>query len=97
VVISLVENGVKLPSHPEGKPSDIEGESESQTRTRWISAAIIHYAGNGLWSIGVIPVDPQSKWDWLEDIPTSSVRELLAEAKFRRCPTENLVERLRES
>lgn len=82
---------------PVEEASEIEGESDNQTRTRWLSAAIIHYTGNGLWSVGTIPAADQSKWEWFQDVPIEGVKELLAEAKFRNCPTEKLLERLRDT
>lgn len=92
----VVQLGDNLATPAERQASEIEGESENQTRTRWYSAAIIHYTGHGLWSVGIIPHE-HSKWEWFQDIPISSASELLAGTKFRNCPTEKLLERLRES
>lgn len=91
----VLKQGANLVLNPEEEASETEGESES-TRTRWYSAAIIHYTGHGLWSVGIIPHD-HSKWEWFKDIPISSAGELLAGTKFRNCPTEKLLERLRDS
>lgn len=74
--------------------SEIEGDSEDQTRTvRWYSAAVIHYTGNGLWRVGLIPMG-HNKWEWFNDLSGEGVGEVLAALKFRLCPTDEIEEKL---
>lgn len=72
------------------------GHSEAQENAHvsWRSAAIIHYTGNGLWALGLIPKDHNNRVEWLEGLDPKSLALILNDSRFSRCPTDDLIERL---
>jgi hypothetical protein len=80
-------------------PAVVEVNTQKVThKSAWHSAAIVHYLGNGLWAVGLVPADPQSNsWEWLVGLTNAQVVEAVDRAKLVRCPTESLKERLRNA
>lgn len=67
----------------------------------WFSTTVIHYTGNGLWTVGFAPHPTRSikdaRWQWVHDLSTKQAQETLAENRrsIVRCTTEEVRQILR--
>lgn len=93
LVMNTLAIGDNPPDNPSLGASEIESELVSDAHTRWYSAAIIHYTGSGFWRVGIVPTG-QNRWEWFSSLSALEVGKLLADTKFRRCPTDELEEKL---
>lgn len=89
----------KAGDKPEDAMACIPGSSEisvneGKPHTRWFSSTVIHYTGNGLWTIGLAPLPLRSnnRWEWVASLDAEHARELLVVNQNRivRCDTEEV-------
>lgn len=73
-------------------------EGKPHARKLWFSSTVIHYTGNGLWTVGFAPhARSDARWQWIHDLPSAQAMVVLGEHKNRivRCSTEEVRQILR--
>lgn len=102
-MLELVSSTGANPSREGGL--DVPRLLRAPTRVKvWFSATVVHYTGNGIWTVGLAPIPSKIKlnapkrWEWIEDLSTDQVVDLLGREKTHgivRCSTEEVREILR--
>lgn len=93
LALALLAVGENLPVV--GEASDTRSLRANHTvGNLWFSSTVIHYTGQGLWTIGFAPhtrsKDP--RWQWIHDVPQEQAQALLGENRNRivRCNTDEV-------
>lgn len=75
-------------------------ESKPHARKLWFSSTVIHYTGNGLWTVGFAPHarSKNARWQWIHDLTGEQAQAVLGENRkcIVRCNTEEVRQILRD-
>lgn len=80
--------------------SDTRSNEGKTTTHRWFSSTVIHYTGNGLWTVGFAPHarSKNARWQWIHDLTGEQAQAVLGENRkcIVRCNTEEVRQILRD-